>query len=320
MYLKVSLSVVYLFFSSLSFAENNIEENINTQDNQYASSQADSKRENPIRENPDQEDPKKGIFSSVFNKALEKFSLKESEEDEGIIENIKVSPPQAPRPFNIIYKVSFNGLPTGLKANAKLRKHENNYLFELTAKNWVLSYREKSAFSWHKESPCNLLTEKYQFNFEGFGETESFEVEINQEKFVANSQTQKGNYQYEVPSNVSDALAYLFKLQCDLKNNQLNPNYNIAYDKGIDHYVFKYVGKDVIRTSLGKIETIILERVYKNDHIQTTYWIAPSVDYLMVKMKHKQGRIVTATLKIKSIDYNIKTEIDDLKDKDTNNK
>lgn len=212
--------------------------------------------------------------------------------------------PEAPKPFNIEYKVSLNGLPTGLKAEAKLRKHESYYLFTLEAESWMLSYQEKSAFHWDEKSPCDLLTESYQFNFEGFGQTEAFEVEINPDIYMAHSKTRKGSVQYEVPGNVSDALAYLFKLQCDLKNNNLNPNYNIAYDNGVDHYVFKYQGKEILKTSLGKLETLVLKRVYQNDSIETIYWIAPDIDYLMVKMKHKQGKIVTAVLKIKSIDYN----------------
>lgn len=213
--------------------------------------------------------------------------------------------PQAPKPFNIEYKVSLNGLPTGLKAEAKLRKHDSHYLFTLEAESWMLSYQEKSAFHWNEKSPCELLTENYQFNFEGFGQTESFEVEINPDIYIAHSKTRKGSVQYEVPGNVSDALAYLFKLQCDLKNNNLNPNYNIAYDNGVDHYVFEYQGMETLKTSLGKIETIVLKRVYQSNNIETMYWIAPDVDYLMVKMKHKQGKIVTAVLKIKSIDYQI---------------
>lgn len=254
---------------------------------------------------------KSGTINSIFSKTLDKFSRKDENiknENSNFNEQISstsLQTPQAPKPFNIEYKVSLNGLPTGLKAEAKLRKHESHYIFTLEAESWILSYQEKSAFHWNKNSPCELLTENYQFNFEGFGQTESFEVEINPDIYMANSKTRKGNVQYEVPGNVSDALAYLFKLQCDVKNNNLNPNYNIAYDNGVDHYEFEYQGKETLRTSLGKLETLVLKRVYKSDNTETTYWIAPQVDYLMVKMKHKEGKIVTATLKIKSINYDI---------------
>jgi len=248
---------------------------------------------------------KAGPISSMIEKTLDKFSRKENEDTANTYTQTKVINPQAPKPFNISYKVSINGLPTGLEAKSKLRKHENNYNFTLDAESWMLSYQEKSVFRWDKNAPCELLTEHYQFNFEGFGQTEAFEVEINHDLFLANSQTRKGKVQYEVPGNVSDALAYLFKLQCDLKNNNLNPNYNIAYNNGVDNYVFEYQGKETLKTSLGELETIVLKRVYQDDNIETIYWIAPGVDYLMVKMKHKQGKVVTAVLKIKSIDYEL---------------
>jgi len=134
-----------------------------------------------------------------------------------------------PRSFDIHYKVSFNGLPTGIDAVASLRKHENHYLVELHAKSWMLSYHEKSAFLWNEKQYCDLQSEKYSFDFEGFKHQSFFEIEIDAEKNQALSKWQENEKQYEIPDNVSDALAYLFKLQCDLRAGNLNPRYAIAY-------------------------------------------------------------------------------------------
>lgn len=265
----------------------------------------------------DSEQDKSSRFSQFLEKTKETFARENKEEngeDDIKEENVFSKPPTAPRPFNVEYKASLNAMPTGLKAEASLRKEDDHYLFTLQAKNWILSYFEKSAFVWNENSPCDLLTESYQFTFEGFGHVEAFQVHIDQENHTAFSETTKGNIEYQVPANVSDALAYLFKLQCDLRNNDLNPDYRIAYENGVDHYVFKYQGKETLRTSLGNFETLVLHRVYpENEDLETIYWIAPELDYLMVKMKHKQGKMVTATLKIKEIDFDIK------KDKKTNN-
>ncbi len=210
------------------------------------------------------------------------------------------------KPFDLEYKVSLNGIPVGLKAEIKLRKLENQYLFELHSENWVINYHEKSAFVWNPLEPCLLQTESYQFTFEGFGHTEAFDIHIDRESQTAFSNTRKGKFNYPVKPNVSDALAYLFKLQCDLKQGNLNPQYEIAYATGIEHYVFRFSHKETLRTPLGKVETLVLERVYESDKHETIYWIAPELNYLMVRMKHKEGKLVTANLKIKSIDFDIK--------------
>ncbi len=258
------------------------------------------------KEDVDNDAGKTSRFSQFLEKTKETFSREHKEEIVDDDQPIFSKAPTAPRPFNVEYKASLNAMPTGLKALATLRKDDDHYLFQLEANNWILSYFEKSAFIWNENSPCDLLTESYQFTFEGFGHVEAFQVHIDQENHKAYSQSTDGSKEYQVPANVSDALAYLFKLQCDLRNNDLNPDYRIAYENGVDHYVFKYEGKETLRTSLGKLETLVLHRVYPEDEdLETTYWIAPELDYLMVKMKHKQGKLVTATLKIKEIDFKI---------------
>lgn len=217
-------------------------------------------------------------------------------------ENTTKATPQ-PKAFDIHYKVSFNGLPTGIHALASLRKFDNHYLVELNAKSWLLSYHEKSTFRWDGEKNCNLQSEKYSFDFEGFKHQSFFEIEMNSEDKLAVSKWPENEIEYEIPDNISDALAYLFKLQCDLRVGNLNPEYVIAYQKGIENYIFEYMGTEILKTSFGKIETMVLKRIYSSEKYQTTYWIAPSLDYLMVKMKHKEGRVVTATLNIKEINY-----------------
>ncbi len=254
------------------------------------------------KETAQAESPKadRGLLKST----LEKFKRDDDSPESQVLDPKSLTPvPNAPRPFDISYKVSLNGLPAGLKAKAKLRKEGETYRFELKAKNWVLDYFEKSEFTWNPAAPCLLQTKKYQFDFEGFGHREAFEVDIDPENKQAESTNKQQSRRYQVPGNVSDALAYLFKLQCDLKNDELNPSYDIAYEKGLDEYIFEYQGKETIRTSLGKLETIVLKRIYSSDKVQTTYWIAPELDYLMVRMRHKQGKIVTATLKVRSLKY-----------------
>lgn len=222
--------------------------------------------------------------------------------DDSQVENVAKS--LIPKAFTARYAVSINGLPTGLSAYSQLRTtDDHHFLLSLSSESWIMDYEEKAAFTWNKGDNCSVRPEVYQFSFEGFKVKSNFEVAFDYQRFIATSRSPKEKVEFEIPPKVSDALSYLLKLQCDLRAQIYEPTYLVGYEGGLDNYVFKYLGREEVKTPLGKFNTIKLERVYPSKRNKTTYWIAPELDYFMVRMKHREGKIVRAKLSLKEFNF-----------------
>lgn len=97
-----------------------------------------------------------------------------------------------------------------------------------------------------------------------------------------------------------DKLVYQFALMSDLADHKTTFNYRIADGRKLKTYTIELLGKEIITTPLGQIETIklIRKREQKKER-QTTLWCAPALNYLPVKLEHieKGGTVFTAVLR-----------------------
>ena len=79
--------------------------------------------------------------------------------------------------------------------------------------------------------------------------------------------------------------------------------FRIADGKRVKDYQLVYVGEETLETPLGPIETLHFERLHDDPDRKSDTWIAPGLDYLMVKTVHvEDGKPVEVNLGKASID------------------
>jgi hypothetical protein len=77
----------------------------------------------------------------------------------------------------------------------------------------------------------------------------------------------------------------------------------VADGKRVKDYVLRFVGEDVVKTPVGEMKTLHFERVHDNPDRKSDMWIAPELDYLMVKTIHSEdGKPVEVLLTKVDID------------------
>lgn len=93
-----------------------------------------------------------------------------------------------------------------------------------------------------------------------------------------------------------DSVGYQLQLRCDLMNGVSPMVYPVVERNDIDKHEFQIIGEEVLETSLGKLNTVVVKRVRNNSNRVTTLWFAKDMDYLMVKLLQEERKDTQAYL------------------------
>ena len=184
------------------------------------------------------------------------------------------------------YTAIIEGLPITVKMTRKLKKiGDDRFQFTSSATSAIASVKEESEFSLNGNQ---LIPIRYGYQRAGLiGKKDSF-VEFDFEKNLY--QHNKGTS--TLIEKTLDMLSYQYQLKLDLKILSVSGEplkhlvYQVADTEKIKEYRFKALGEEIIKTPLGRILTLKIERIKKNDSERsTTLWLAKNHDYLLTKLQ-----------------------------------
>ncbi len=120
-------------------------------------------------------------------------------------------------------------------------------------------------------------------------------VAFDWERGLVRNTVRGDSWQMEIPPGTLDKLNYFLALMRDLARGHESVEYTVADGGKLKPYRFERNGTEVIETSLGRLETVRVERIRDSDSPrETTLWCAPSLGFLPVRARHKEkdGRVV----------------------------
>ena len=56
---------------------------------------------------------------------------------------------------------------------------------------------------------------------------------------------------------------------------------------------------------MGEFEALVVERQRRNKNRRTTFYVAPALDYLIVKIEHRESSLATVSMTLKRMDYQL---------------
>ena len=94
-----------------------------------------------------------------------------------------------------------------------------------------------------------------------------------------------------------DDMSIEIKMREDLKAGKLKSSYWLADEDGIEQMKLINHGKTKIKVPAGTFEVLKLEKKHNNPKRKTFFWIAPSLDYMPVRvMQDDKGKIYDSQL------------------------
>lgn len=204
------------------------------------------------------------------------------------------------KPFRATYAASLNGMPLGVEASVQLANAgDNEWDITLAATGKLINFRETSRFHWQD---CHAKPLRYRYEFRGYGVDRKLWLDFDHAQGKATGTSRKGPVSYTVPAGANDELALSFTARCELLKGRHEASFDVATTTGIKKFTFRVDGQEKVKTALGEHEALRIQRVRKEGgKRRSILWVAPALDYTMVKMEHVErlglrGAILLKTL------------------------
>ena len=121
----------------------------------------------------------------------------------------------------------------------------------------------------------------------------------DQQEVLFDDGNEKGHY--PITDDTLDELTMLLKAQCLFAEGLREFTLNAAYGDKVRNHTFVVTGEEEIETPAGTIQTLVIEKRRKKDsQRRTIFWVAPSLQYMLVKARHVENRALFGELLMRS--------------------
>ena len=167
-------------------------------------------------------------------------------------------------------------------ANRTLTKSGNNWKYDVKARvAGVASAAQSSTFTL-KGDNINPIKASTTYKLLGVGRTHN--LDFNTSKKQVTSTYRGKTVKLNMAQQAFDDLSLEVQIRQDLLNGKFSGNYYMARHDKIEKTPFKKSANTKITVPAGTFDTIRVDRVHDDDSRSTSFWLAPSLDYLPVKV------------------------------------
>lgn len=188
-------------------------------------------------------------------------------------------------PFEATYQFSYGNKKMG-DATRKLSKIGNQWQYQFSSKIPVIgSATETSKFGFQN----GLITsDSYQRRTKILIHSDTVNMNFNPSQKSITTSRKDQNRTLTWKSGVLDDLNAELQVREDLKKGALKSSYWIADYKEVEARKFVKEGSEKVKAANGKIYDTVKVRL-KHDRAtkNTIFWLAPSLDYLPIKVTHQ---------------------------------
>ncbi len=198
-------------------------------------------------------------------------------------------------PYEAVYKTSTSGLSIKLRRSLSM---DDNGDCRLTSngKLLVAGIDEVSVFAVEGD---RVQPKSYVYQLSG-PISRRREVHFNEDSDTIRSLYKKNWYDLPKSAQTLDRMSQQEQLRLSLLNDSTPREdmlFEVADGRKIKEYRLLYRGEERLETPMGWIDTLRFERDHDDPERQSTVWIAPAWDYLMVRTVHvEDGKTTEANL------------------------
>ena len=167
-------------------------------------------------------------------------------------------------------------------ANRTLSKSGNTWKYNVKARvAGVASAAQNSAFTinGNNVTPTQAST---TYKLLGLGRTHKLDFNPSSKKVTSNYKGKTTTM--NMAQQAFDDLSLEVQIRQDLLNGKFSGNYYMAKKDKVEKTPFKKSGNTKITVPAGTFDTVRVDRVHDDNDRSTSFWLAPSLDYLPVKV------------------------------------
>ena len=191
-------------------------------------------------------------------------------------------------PFNATYNFNIEGKYNGT-ASRVLTQTGNQYFYNVNASVGKLASAKQTANFVNANGAILPVSALTQYKILGTGRTTTLNFNNAKKQLVTNYKGQ--NKVIAFPQPAYDDLSLEIQIREDLKAGKFRGNYYMADRNTVEAVPFKKSAVTRITVPAGTFDVVRIDRVHDDKDRQTSFWLAPKLDYLPVKVvQNNDGR------------------------------
>lgn len=207
-------------------------------------------------------------------------------------------------PFQAKYRIYVSKIPTPITARLSLETlpANDNYKISLELSSLLMKNTEVSHFSWNH---CAPRTSVYTHEFKGFGKRRDHRMTFFWDPPQVHTSNRKNEEKiYPIETDTLDELTLLLKARCAFVDGNQTYEATTAYGRRKRSHTMEIIGEEDIKTPAGIIKTLKIEKKRSGKSERTTYfWIAPSLNNMLIKAKHVENRALFGEMILRSFEF-----------------
>ncbi|AOS97410.1 hypothetical protein AUP74_01980 [Microbulbifer aggregans] len=187
------------------------------------------------------------------------------------------------KPFRAVYEARYGSFE--VTATRSLSGKAGNWRLDFQADSFFADINEYSRFL---KQNGQLSPLHYEYRRTGLGRNRHTSLNFEPgEKRVVNL-TNTDRTLENAPEKIQDKISYQLQLALDVAAGKKDLQYVVTDGKKLREYRFKIAGKETLKTPLGEVETVKVQRVREDDDRETNIWFAPGWNYALVKLQQEE--------------------------------
>ncbi|MEX2525122.1 MAG: DUF3108 domain-containing protein [Gammaproteobacteria bacterium] len=191
------------------------------------------------------------------------------------------------------FKVGYSLYMSGIKVAKVERRFSRSsdgtyrYLSEASVTGLIALFRDDRIVeeSHGRINGSTIMPDYYKYSRTGSKKARDVSVHFNWDSNRVTNRVNGDAWHMDVEPGILDKLLYQYIIMRDLKKDKSTLTYTVADGGKAKTYHFESLGREVINTPLGEMETIKLGRYKSGSKRELIIWCAPDLHYLPVKVR-----------------------------------
>lgn len=183
-------------------------------------------------------------------------------------------------PYQATYTASLNGLP--VTVTSALETTEKGYRISTSATNLLGQLQEREDFHLADE---RIVVDEYRHRRALLGNQRLEHLVVDLGQGVAHYQRDDDTREIPVTPGLLGPMSYQVQMRRDLAAGGSAFDYQVLHRGKVKQYHFQTEGTESVILPKGAVEAIRIRRVRDDNDRETIVWIAPQLDYQLVKLR-----------------------------------
>lgn len=191
-------------------------------------------------------------------------------------------------------------------ATRRLSKEKDQWLLQqfTSISKWFYTYSFEESSLFIVQNNQLFPLEYQSLTKRSFKDNRVIKSQFDWDKKLETGQQNKNRWTLELPNSVLDHLSYQIALRSKASLQQRKESFRISYKGQLESYQFNNEGRETLNTDFGELDTVLWAQEPNSKHDKFMHiWLAPSLNYLPVKITQFRSGDKEGTIQLVSVDW-----------------